>query len=363
MKVTTLFLFFFLSIGASAQSVIDKLYKQKRYEEIIAYAPKADKYGGKDIFRIGQSFIMLKRDSEAIEMFIKAMNKGYKDGEIYFAKGVAETNLERYSSAQQSFRQALYFMPKRKKVLIELAACYYKNNVLDSALKTYQTIESNWGDYWPALIMSCQILNEQGKPKKALDCYYSKLRVLERDKYYYRMALEDIMRTEWHITNNYDKAETALKNLMNAFPDQYEYHILLMQLYNETERFEKAAQQETYILEGYAKLKLPNRYYQKGAVLVEQIDTGQYQIEVFRNFQPEKHGGKLYRAFIFNYDASRPLGKIEGAQTDTAQVLSGYRLPHPLETESELTYKEFRYCMLFGLFLLESPDNEPIKDE
>ena len=363
MKGTTLILAFFMTIGSYAQSMIDKMYKQKRYEEIVTYAPKADKYGGRDIFRIGQSFIMLKRDEEAVEMFDKAINKGYKDGEIYFAKGVAEANLERYQVAQQSFRQALYFMPKRKKVLIELAACYYKNNDLDSALKTYQTIESNWGDYYPALVMSCQILNEQGKPRKALDCYYGKLRVLERDKYYYRMALEDIMRTEWHAMANYGKAEIALKNLMDAFPNQYEYNILLMQLFNETERFEKARDQEQYILEGYKNLKLSEKYYQKGAVLVEQLDTGQYQIEVFRNFQPEKHNGTFYRAFIFNYDASRPLGKIEGTRTDTARVLTGYRLPLPLPTENELSYEEFRYCLLFGLFLPESSDSEPIIEE
>ena len=268
MKGTTLLLALFLSIGVNAQSMIDKMFKQKRYEEIIAYAPKADKYGGKDIFRIGQSFIMLKRDEEAIEMFDKAINKGFKDGEIYFAKGVAESNLERYYDAQQSFRQALFFMPKRKKVLIELAAVYYKAGVLDSALKTYQTIESNWGDHWPSLVMSCQIMNEQGRPRESLECYYGKLRHLKKDKYYYRLALEDIMRIEWHTMGNFGKAEIAIKNLMESFPNNYEYHVLLMQLYNFTGAYHKAATQEQYILDGYKDLKLPQKYYQHLPVLI-----------------------------------------------------------------------------------------------
>ena len=84
MKCTTLLLAFFMTIGVNAQSMIEKMFKQKRYEEIIAYAPKTDKLGGRDIFRIGQSFIKLKQDEQAIEMFNKAINKGYKDGEIYF---------------------------------------------------------------------------------------------------------------------------------------------------------------------------------------------------------------------------------------------------------------------------------------
>lgn len=343
--------------------MIEKMFKQKRYEEIIEYAPKSDKLSGSDIFRIGQSYIKLKRDQEALEMFKKALNKGYKNGEIYFAKGIVESNLEQYYAAQTSFRQALYYMPLRKKVLIELAACYYKSNQLDSALTTYQTIEAHWGEYWPALVMSCQILQEQGYKKKALDCYYTKLPHLKKEKYYYRISLESVMKLEWHTFKNYGKTELAIKNLMETFPENYEYHMLLMQLYNYTNDYEKAHIQEEYILQGYNDLKLSEDYYSKGAMLVDQFDTAQYQIEVYRNFQPEKNENTFYKAFIFNYDGSRPLGKVEGSTNDTTSFLQGYNFDLPIESDKPLLYQQFKTDLLIGLFLPEIPDNDSITEE
>ena len=363
MKTHTLIFLFLFSLTAFAQSQIQGMFNQKRYTEIIAFAPNASKYSGQDIFRIGQSFMKLERDEEAVNMFDQAIEKGYKNGEIYYAKGIAETNLQRYSVAQVSFRQALFYLPKRKKVLIELAGCYYKAQELDSALSVYQEIESNWGDYYPALLMTCQIMHEQEAYAKALDCYYTKLPALKKDNYYYREALESVMRLEWQVFKRYDKAETAIKNLMTTFPDDYEYNILLMQLYNNTRDYEKAQVQEEYIMAGYKGLKLANSYYQKGAMIVEQLDTLQYHIEVYRNFQPEMENDCIYKAYIFNSNGTRPLGKIAVNRTDTISQVSGYNIDIPKETNATPSYQEFKNVMLMGLFLPELPDTDTITED
>lgn len=363
MKTHSLVFLFLFSVSAFAQSQIQGMFNQKRYEEIIAFAPNANKYGGQDIFRIGQSFMKLERDEDALKMFDQAIAKGYKNGEIYYAKGIAETNMQQYSLAQVSFRQALFYLPNRKKVLIELAACYYKAQELDSALSVYQKIEANWGDYYPALLMSCQIMHEQEAYAKALDCYYTKLPALKKDNYYYREALESVMRLEWHRFDRYDKAETAIKNLMAAFPDDYEYNMLLMQLYNYTGKYELAAVQEEYIMAGYKGLKLRNSYYQKGVMIVEQFDTAQYHIEVYRNFQPELDRDCVYKAYIFNSNGTRPLGKTEVILTDSISLVSGYAIDIPIETSTPTSYQEFKNAMLMGLFLPELPDMDTISEE
>ena len=93
------------------------------------------------------------------------------------------------------------------------------------------------------------------------------------------------------------------------------------------------------------------------------VDTAQYQIEVYRNFQPEKHDGEIYRAFIFNANGSRPLGKVVVVNTDSAMVISGYRVAEDYLTEETFSYETFKYCALFSLFLPETPDNESIIEE
>ncbi len=363
MKITSFILFCFFAFGANAQSLIQKMYKQKRYTEIVAMAPDIKKYGGQDIFTIGQSFLKLKENARAVEMFDAAIAKGYKNEEVYYAKGIAETNLKLYGNAQNSFRQALYFSPNRKKILIELAACYYKANELDSALVVYQKIESNWADYMPAIIMACQITHELKQYKNALNCYYQHLKYLKRDDFYYRQALEAIVRLEWHTFHRYDKTEVALKNLLETFPADLEYNMQLMQLYNYTGRYAYARLQEDLLMNAYNNLKLKETYYKKGAMLMEQFDSAQYQIEVYRNFQPELNSNKLYKAYIFNYDGSRPLGKIEATvYSDTLSVLTGYALNPPIEEKNPLTYEVFKHQLLIGLFLPETTDNDTITE-
>ncbi len=363
MKTSTFLFFLLFTTTAFAQSQIQTLFKQKRYAEVVAFAPNAPKLGGEDIMCIGQSYMALQKDKEALDMFNQAVNKGYKNGEIYFAKGIAETNLELYTNAQTSFRQSLFYMPNRKKVLIELAACYYKAEQLDSALSTYQKIEKNWGDYYPALVMACQIMHEMEEYKEALECYYTKLPALKKDKFYYKEALESVMRLEWHTFKNYYKAEVAIKNLMDAYPENYEYNMLLMQLYNFTGNYVDAVAQEDYIMAGYKGMKLTNSFYEKGAMIMEQFDTAQYHLEVYRNFQPEMNAEVLYKAYIFNYDGSRALGRILVTATDTAALVTGYAIDLPLETDMPLSYKGFKQTFLAGLFLPEIPVNDTIIGE
>lgn len=343
------------SFASNAQSRIENLLKQKRYSEVIAFADQTDKLSGQDIFHIGQAYIMQKDDEKAIEMFNKAINKGYKNGEVYFAKGIAQSNLEFYQESINSFRQALYYLPKRKKVLIELAASYYKAQELDSAYSVYQTIEKNWGDYYPAILMTCQILHEQERYTKALDCYYTKLHILQRDDFYHKQALEAVMRLEWHQFSNYPKAELAIKNLLARYPENYQYSMLLMQLYNYTGRYADASILESSILDAYTMAKLPRSYYTKGAMVVDQFDSAHFHIEAYRNFQPHKENGIVYHFFLFNATTSRPIGDFVAIATDSTAFLQGYTLDSANVRLETIDYAVVKKYVLKTLFLTQ-PD-------
>jgi tetratricopeptide (TPR) repeat protein len=360
MKIRLLLLGFslFALVGnLGAQSKIEKLYGQKRYAEVIAFAPQAASLSGPDLFTIGQAYLQQQDDANAVLFFDKSIAKGHKNGEVYFARGVAQSNLEMYDEAAASYRQALFYMPGRKKVLIELAANYYQADNLDSAYNVYARIEKNWGDYYPALLMTCQILHEQEYYDKALDCYYSKLYVLKKSPTYHREALEDVVRLEWHYAKNYVKAEAALKNLMSDYPDDYGYTMQMLQLYNFTGRYADAMLLENRILEGYVALKLPQTYYENGAMVVEQFDSAQYTIEAYRNFQPEKQGNEVYKSFVFSRPGNRPLGKISGvAMPDTAYIM-GYSLDSAAALPTNFNYEMYKASLLNALF---APPPAPI---
>lgn len=336
----------------SAQTRLQKMYEQKKYAEIVAQASN-DNFTGLDYFVIGQSFLKLKDSPNALLMFDKAIAKGYRDGELYFAKGISESNAELYRAAQKSFHTALTYMPDRKKVVLALASAYYDGGNLDSALALNQRIEQMWGDYYPAFYMTCKILFEQEKPQAALDCYYQKLQILKRDDVLYKKALEDIVRLEWQTFKNYGKAEIALKNLIESSPDRHEYSIMLMQLYNTMGRYAEAATLEDFLIEVYHARKLSQRYYDSGSVLTAELDTSSYIIEVFRNFQPDKKEDCIYSAFIFNRDTSRPLGKITLCQNE-GLVIRGYRIDEGGAPFLVLpTTKSFQLAVLGVLFMTE----------
>ena len=150
---------------------------------------------------------------------------------------------------------------------------------------------------------------------------------------------------------------------MTAFPENYEYNMLMMQLYNYTGKFAEAAAQEEYILKGYKEVKLANKYYEKGAMVMDQFDSAHYNFEVYRNFQPEKNNDIIYKVYIFNYDGSRPLGRIEGASNDTISLVRGYSIDIPRETNVPMSYEDFKRTFLQGLFLPELTDNDTIPEE
>jgi tetratricopeptide (TPR) repeat protein len=356
-RLSILSLLLAFAFGVQAQSKIEKLYTQKRYAEVVAFAPEAASLSGPDLFTVGQAYLMQQDNANALRMFDNAIAKGHKNGEVYFARGVAQSNLKMYADAAASYNQALFYMPGRKKVMIEMAANYYQANNLDSALSVYTRIEKNWGDYYPALMMTCQILHEQERYNKALDCYYSKLYALKKSPTYHREALEAVVRIEWHQAKNYIKAEAAIKNLMADYPEDYGYTMQLLQLYNFTGRYADAMLLENRLLAGFADLKLPQTFYQKGAMVVDQFDSAQYTIEAYRNFQPIQDGNEVYKAFVFSRPGNRPLGKLSGVITADSAYLAGYGVDSAFALPINFTYEIFKASVLGVLF---APLPEPV---
>lgn len=329
------------------QSKIERFYQTKKYKEIIAYEKEGHNLSGKDLYRVGQSYLILKDDTSAIRMFEKSIKKGNKTGDVYYNLGIAYNNIEFFREAAQSCKTALMYVPYRKPYMMELAAALYQMSDLDSALATYKQVKKHYPENQLSTFMICQLLHEQEKYKQCLECYYNSRRHYKGNNKYYQETYENIARIEWHYYKHADKAEKALQVLRDVYPEHAQYKLWTIQFLNEHERYDEADKMIITFESMYMQRKLPGSFYKKGAFLMEEIPTESYNLEIYKNFQPKKNNGVNYKCFVFSKDAHRLTNqlfvKVEGDSLSiTSPVLSGISATYPAEN-GEIRYKDVKF--------------------
>ena len=347
-----------MTLSGQAQSKAEKLFRSKQWSSLVAMKPEAKKLSGKDIYRIGQACMNEKQDTAAIRMFRMAIKKGYKTGDLYYNLGIAYNQVEFYPEAVRALNNALYLVPDRKIYLLEKGAAWYSMNELDSAYATYQYVQKIYPKNQFSAYMSCLVLHEQEKLNQCLKCYYNSLYKYKDNNKFYRLSLESIARLEWHEYNRLDKAETAIKNLMAAYPKSHEYQMWLTQLYHQQNEFEKAKPLVAAINDAYTNQELANKYYEKKNFLVDAYDSEAYYIESYQWFRPKKDN-IYYTIFYFSLINKSPRGKLIVKKTSVGFTLFNEKTQESFPSELELTYENVKSSV--GLFL-HTPQNNAVID-
>ena len=338
-------LFSLLIINGYAQSKAEKLFRTKKWSQLVAMKSEAKKLSGKDLYRIGQGCMKEKQDTAAIRMFRMSLKKGYKTGDLYYNLGICYNQVELYPEAVYALNNALYLVPNRKIYLLEKAASFYSMNELDSALATYKYVQRGYPKNQFSAYMVCLVLHEQEKLNQCLKCYYGSLEKYKDHNKFYRMSLESIVRLEWHNNNRLDKAETGVKNLMAAYPNNYEYSMWLTQLYHEQDLFEKAKPVILSINNAYSTHQLSNRYYEKGNFLIDAFESEFHYFEIYQWFRPEKKD-MYYTIFLFSPLNHNPNGKFIVQKTGVGYTLFNQKSGDFVEVEKELTYENVKFSVI-----------------
>ena len=328
-----------------AQSKAEKLFKTKKWSELVAMKGEAKKLSGCDIFRIGQGCMKEKQDTAAIRMFRMSIKKGYKTGDLYYNLGICYNQLELYPEAINALNNALFLVPNRKIYLLEKGASFYSMNALDSALATYQYVQKGYPKNQFSAYMVCLVLHEQEKLNQCLKCYYGSLQKYKDNNKFYRLSLESIVRIEWHSNKRLDKAEAGVKKLMDAYPNNLEYTMWLAKLYNQQDVFEKSEQQILAINNAYTNQKLSNSYYEKGNFLIDAFNSEFYYMESYQWFRPEKQN-IYYTIFLFSPVNHNPNGKFIARKTSTGFTLMNQKTDVTIDIEKELTYKNVKFSVI-----------------
>lgn len=357
MKYTLLFLLFNLALVSFGQSKIERLYQSKKYDEIIAIEKSGKNLSGPDLYRVGLSYLRQKQDSAAIEMFTKAEKKGHKNGDLYYKKAIAYSNSELYNNAAESCKLALMYTPTRKPYLLELAAALYQMQELDSSYRTYKHVQKLYPDNQLSAFMVCQILHEQEKLRKCLDCYYGTTYKFKDHNQFYRESYEHIYRLERYTYKQYDQAEKALKVLMKVYSSDIEYQVWALQFYNFRKRYDESDAIVRGLQIRYDNGSLPQKFYQKGSLMVDEIDDSLYTVEVFYNFQPKKHDGVLHKAFLFTKEMHRPFDKVSVKKDEGGIMIEQKNNGLSQLFEKEYTYKNVIESVIY--FLHNPPIENP----
>jgi tetratricopeptide (TPR) repeat protein len=334
-------LFFIASQIAYGQTKAEKLFQTKQWAQLVEMKPQAKKLSGRDIYRIGQGCMKEGQDTAAIRMFRMAIKKGYKTGDLYYNLGICYNQVEMYSEAIKALDNALYLVPDRKIYLLEKGASWYSMGELDSALATYKYVQKGYPKNQFSAYMVCLVLHEQERLRSCLDCYYNSLYKFKDHNKFYRKSLESIVRLEWNTYARYDKAEKAIKNLMHAYPKNYEYNIWLVQLYHEQGLYEKANPLIVGINTAYDNRDLGNSYYKKGHFLIDAYESNNYFIETYQWFRPKKVN-KTYTLFLFSKVSHGPKGKLEVRKTEDGFMIIDIKTGNSLEVLEELKYQNVK---------------------
>ena len=175
MKLQFSLILIVISSSLFGQSKVEKLYRTKQYDELIAMKANTQKYSGKDLYWIGKACMMKDMDTAAVRIMNISIKKGYQNAYQYYDLGIAYNNLKLHRDAIDALNNALHLKPVRKPFMLEKAAAWYSLQDADSALANYEKIQKHFPENQLSAFMVCQIKHEMEKFNQCLDCYYKSL--------------------------------------------------------------------------------------------------------------------------------------------------------------------------------------------
>jgi tetratricopeptide (TPR) repeat protein len=325
---------------------IETLFNQKRYEEIIKRGAAPQNLSGKDLFQIAQSHLKLQNDSAAIQFAEMAEKKGYKGSDLYYAKAIAQNNLEMYGAAIETLNRGLALEPNRKTLLLEKAAAEYRAGRLDSAKKTYTTISRLFEGNQLANFMICQIQFEMAPNSTAARCFWDALRFFPDKNQFYQQSLENIAAIEFFSLLNFKGAEQTYLRLIKEFPGVAKYQEELTQMYHFSDQYEKGKMQMAALQKAWYDRKFSNETYRAGQVQIDGFADDILRAEVFWSPLKEPGSKSIYTFFIFSVNATRSLGKIEVFFSQEQLEITGYGFDTPEILPSAATYEEIKILVI-----------------
>jgi len=293
-KILFTILFGLLSFNSFSQDEITTelkaKYESEKYDQIISeHSDKVDKYPAKAIYYIGMAYYMKADDNNCIKYMDLSIEKDNTDPDAYFIKGMTFNYLGQFEKAIKSFEKAIELNPNSSDFFSGLGDSYFSLKKYKKALKNYKSATEKEKAIDRPFIMIPQAYTELNEPENALKAFYIAKDKVSKETNSYVTILYNIGLSEL-LNKNYDKAELALKELIELDPTDYYSYSKIIQVYYGKKEYEKAEPYKQKLYKAYDQGLLKGNL--KEMFCFDQFDWNDKLIQVFERFAVKE--GELY---------------------------------------------------------------------
>jgi len=270
-------------------------YESEKYDQIIAeHSDKIGEYPAKAIYYIGMAYYMKEDDNNCIKYMDLSIAKYNTDPDTYFIKGMTFNYLGQFEKAIKSFEKAIEINSNSSDYYSGLGDSYFTLKNYSKALEAYKTATEKENAIDRPFIMIPQAYTELNEPENALKSFYIAKDKISKETNLYITVLYNIGLSEL-LNKNYDKADLALKELIELDPTDYHSYSKIIQVYYGKKEYDKAEPYKQKLYEAYNKGVLKGNL--KDMYCFDQFNWNDKLIQVFERFAVKE--GELYYKHIF----------------------------------------------------------------
>jgi len=288
-----------LSLSNYAQEQIttelEKAYEEEKYDLIISeHSEKVSEYPAKAIYYVGMAYYMKADDNNVLKLMDLSIKKDKTDPDAYFIKGMTLNYMEQFDKAIESFNKAIELDSSNTNYFSGLGDSYVSQEKYEKALSAYVSATEKNEPIDRPFTMIPQIYAELNQPEKALEAFYKSRATISKESDSYINTLYNIGLYEL-LNKDYDKSETAFKELIELAPNDFHSYAKLIQIYYGRKEYEKAKPLREKLYQAYEQGLLEDDLSEM--FCFDQFDWNDKLIQVYERFAVKE--GKLYYKHLF----------------------------------------------------------------
>jgi tetratricopeptide (TPR) repeat protein len=270
-------------------------YESEQYDKIISeHSDKVNDYSAKAVYYVGMAYYMKADDNNCLKLMELSIKKDETDPDAFFIKGMTYNYMGQFDNAIKSFEKAIKLNPNKSDYLSGLGDSYFSLNKMDNALDAYKSASEKENAIDRPFTMIPQIYAAKNDSESALKSFYTAKDNISKETTSYITILYNIGLYEL-LNKNYDKAEIALKELIELDPKDFHSYSKIIQVYYSKKEYEKAEPYKQKLYDAYGQGILKDNLNEM--FCFDQFDWNDKLIQVFERFEVKE--GELYNKHLF----------------------------------------------------------------
>ena len=260
-----------------------QLYKEKKYDEIIAYKPKQNEnLTAKALYYKAMSHYMKSEDNDAMKYFDLAIEKGPVDYDMFYYKGMLLFYANKFNESLPYFDKAIALLPEEPDFYAGKGEAYYSMDNKDSAIVYFEKASKLPHCKPRVLLLMGEIYQQQNKIENSLAVYKTALRELTPGDDSYQNCSFNVGLSQ-QLIGVFPEAKETFEKHISFYPTDFLAMAKLIQVYYSLNEFDKALPYKQKLYAAHKEKKLPEQM--KAMFCFDQFIWNGKRVMVFENFE------------------------------------------------------------------------------